>query len=85
MLYAFQVNFKHWFVYHEQNDREPKGEVCKILVLCDPVDQFQMCKFLRLSSSWLRFVANYVSFSDLVFFQHKFNKSLQKKNIQMDL
>ena len=38
LLYAFQVNFRHWFVYRERNNREPNGEVYKILVSCEPVD-----------------------------------------------
>jgi len=33
LLYAFQAHFKHWFVYRERNDRQPNGEVCKMLVL----------------------------------------------------
>ena len=47
-LYAFQANFKHWYVYREWNDREPMGEVWKILVSCEPV-RVRKCRRLRCS------------------------------------
>ena len=40
LLYAFQMNFRHWFVYREQNNREPNDEVYKFWFRANPLINF---------------------------------------------
>ena len=36
LLHAFLANFKNWFAYCEQNDREPNGKLCQNFGLVQP-------------------------------------------------